>query len=190
MNRVVFMGLALLAGSFLGGAARAQAVLIPTQQAMSGVELTLSMSERGSGRSLARATTRSADDGPLSLQAGTAVVICFTANRSGWVTLWSVDDLDRPVRIYPNRLSHENGETISAAQVAEGERYCLGEDASYSFVVGGQTGATYQLSLNWTPTETDALPASAYVQIGPRSRTDAEHQARFAATHLSYSPRD
>lgn len=183
-------GPALAAALFAGGPALAQTVEVPTHQAMSGVELTLSVSELGSGRVLQRSTTRSASDGPVGLQLGTAVVVCFTASREGWITLWSVDEFDRPTRIFPNRLSHDGGDTMAGAPVAANERTCLGDDARFSFTVGGQAGATYQLSLNWTPQADDALPADAYVQIGPRARSVSEGDARFAATHIVYSPTD
>lgn len=182
--------LALAATLFVIGPAHAQSVEIPTHQAMRDVELTLTLSEFGSGRVLQRATTRSASEGPVGLRRGTAVVVCLTASREGWITLWSVDDLDRPTRIFPNRLSHEGGESLAGAPVAANERICLGDDPRFSFSVGGQTGATYQLSLNWTPQAADALPADAYVQIGPRARSASEGDARFAATHVLYSPTD
>lgn len=168
---------------------RAEVVEIPTHQAMAGVELSLEIRELESSRSLTTATTRSATSAPHPIRLGTAVVVCFTASRSGFITLWSVDDAGNPVRIYPNPHSHDDGDSMRGAPVAEGMRYCLGDDDRFGFTVGGQTGENYQLSLNWTPLEDDALPADAYVQIGPRSRS-AEHEARFAATHLSYSPID
>ncbi len=188
MKRVHRLGLVLLASSLVGGAGQAQTVEVPTHQAMSGVELTLTMTERGSGRELDRSTTRSALTEPLRLRTGTAVVVCFTASQTGWITLWSVDDQDRPTRIFPNRFSHQDGETMTGAPVTEGMRYCLGDDARFSFTVAGEAGMTYQLSLNWTPAENNALSADAYVQIGARTVPTPEREARFAATHLSYTP--
>ncbi|MCC5989052.1 MAG: DUF4384 domain-containing protein [Pararhodobacter sp.] len=188
------IGHAVLVVALAGGAGAecswAQTVEVPTHQAMSGVELTLTMSERGTDRILTRATTRSASTDAHQLRIGSEVVICFTASRSGYITLWSVDENDRPTRVYPNRFSHEDGEEMAGAPVAEGMRYCLGDDSRFNFTVGGRAGSTYQLSLNWTPVEDDALPSDAYVQIGPRTRSASEEHARFAATHLSYSPTD
>lgn len=188
------IGLALLAGTLAGAAAPerswAQAVEVPTHQPMSGVELTLELSERGTDRVVTRATTRSASTDARQLRIGSEVVVCVTASRSGYITLWGVDENDHPTRVYPNRFSHENGEEMTGAPVTEGMRYCLGDDSRFNFTVGGRPGSTYQLSLNWTPVENDALPSDAYVQIGPRTRSASEQQARFAATHLSYSPTD
>ena len=174
---------------FASGAVLAQTVEVPTHQPMAGVELTLTMNEKASGRSLVSSTTRSASVDPPRLEIGTEVVVCFTASRSGYITLWSVDDLDLPTRIYPNEFSHSAGAAKTAAPVAEGVQYCLGKEG-FSFTVGGQKGEAYQISLNWTPNVEDALPADAYVQIGPRSRSVGERDARFAATHLSYIPTD
>lgn len=194
MTRTARIGLVLLAASFAGAVApaggQAQPIEVPTHQAMSGVELTLTMSDRATDSVLTRSTTRSGTNAPHPVRIGTTVVVCFTASRSGFITLWSVDDNDLPTRVYPNRWSHENGDDMAGAPVAEGLRYCLGDDSRFNFTVGGRTGATYQLSLNWTPAENDALPSNAYVQIGPRSRSVTEREARFAATHLSYSPTD
>ena len=181
-------GVAIAAGT--AGPGWAQSVEVPTHQAMNGVELNLEMRERASGRTLMAATTRSASTAPHEFRIGTAVVVCFTATSSGYVTLWSVDENDHPTRIYPNRLSHPDGETMAGAPVAEGMRYCLGDDDRFSLGVGGRPGTSYQLSLNWTPLAEDALPADAYVQIGPRSRSVREGEARFAATHLQYTAID
>ena len=182
----------ILAGILASGAAfapvLADPVEIPTHQAMAGVELSLEMSELDSGRSLTMATTRSASAGPHPIRLGTAVVVCFTASQSGFITLWSVDENNVPARIYPNQLSHDDGDQLPGAPVAEGMRYCLGDDGRFRFSVGGTTGETYQLSLNWTPLEEDALPADAYVQIRGVRSAEPETSARFAATHLSYSP--
>ena len=189
MKRAIRHGLVVLAGALAGGAGQAQTVEVPTHQAMTGVELTLTMTDRETGRALVRSTTRSATVEPLQIRLGTTVVVCFTASQTGWITLWSVDEQDRPARIYPNRFSHQDGENLTGAPVAEGVRYCLGDDARYNFTVAGRAGTLYDLSLNWTPSESNALPADAYVQIGARS-TIPEGAARFAATHLSYTPTD
>ncbi|QCG93085.1 DUF4384 domain-containing protein (plasmid) [Azospirillum sp. TSA2s] len=80
---------------------------------------------------------------------GEMVELCFSASRTGYVTVWDVGTSGRVARIFPNQHA---GTAASATQVNGGQRYCAGTDGDpFAFEVSGPTGQD-ELYIVWTAT--------------------------------------
>jgi len=78
---------------------------------------------------------------------GDTVELCFSASRTGYVTLWDVGTSGRVARIFPNQHSDSRA---MATQVNGGQRYCAGKDGdAFAFEVGGPIGRD-ELYIVWT----------------------------------------
>ena len=140
--------------------ARAQApdrgvvpVAVAAEQDMREVEIELRVVETNSGRAL-RNHPSEVDE----LRIGDLVQICFRVSQAGYVSLWSQDEGQRPVQIYPNQFSSGDGQVNVAEQ-------CLGRsDSGYSFQVQGPVGESL-VFMHYCPDESCRIGQEDYPEI-------------------------
>ena len=130
------------------------------------------------GRHGERMAVRSGD--PVSI--GERVIICFTSNEDGYVTVWSRDaEGGVPARIYPNEYTAETAGEV-AAPVASGVETCLGENSGFRLEVGPPAGEA-EVYLHYTRNESEQFDETAYPQI----RTTLTRDPRpYVSRHLRY----
>ena len=125
-----------------------------------------------------RTAVRSGDAVPI----GERVVICFTSNEDGYVTVWSRDaEGNVPVRIYPNEYAAETSDAV-AAPVASGLETCLGENSGFRLEVGPPAGEA-EVYLHYTRDKSEQFDETAFPQI---RRTRFPDRRPYASSHLQY----
>jgi len=108
-----------------------------------------------------------ADGGKV--KTGEDIVICFTASRDGFVTLWSVDAAGEQAVIYPNAFSHADSQT-RAAEVKQGKSYCVGQEDMFVLRAQPPLGES-KVYLHWTRTAEEQLAKDDSPVIGRSSRS-------------------
>lgn len=161
---------------------RSRAVLVKPDNQFGEIELDMrleTVAGRGAGgRRGERTAVRSGD----AVSIGERVVICFTSNEDGHVTVWSRDaEGNVPVRIYPNEYAAETSGAV-AAPVASGEETCLGEGGGFRLEVGPPAGEA-EVYLHYTRDASEQFDETAFPQI----RFTREPDARpYVSKHLRY----
>ena len=184
-----------LAGAGLPGAAsasgaqseptrsnRSRAVLVKPDNQFGEIELDMRLETvggRGAGGGRGeRTAVRSGDE----VRVGERVVICFTSNEDGHVTVWSRDaEGNVPVRIYPNEYAAETSDAV-AAPVASGEETCLGEGGGFRLEVGPPAGEA-EVYLHYTRDVSEQFDETAFPQIRATREPDARP---YVSKHLRY----
>ena len=179
-----------LAGAGLSDAAaasgaqrkRTRSILVKPDNQFGEIELDMRLEALGGrvagGRRGERTAVRSGDAVPI----GDRVVICFTSNEDGYVTVWSRDaEGNVPVRIYPNEYAAETADAV-AAPVASGEETCLGENSGFRLEVAPPPGEA-EVYLHYTRDESEQFDETAFPQI----RTTLTRDPRpYVSRHLRY----
>lgn len=82
------------------------------------------------------------------IERNTYVTVCFTASKTGFVTLWDIDALQNITRIFPNQYTR--GGVIENAYPVEADREtCVATGRDFSLRADGEGGAS-SLTLIWT----------------------------------------
>ena len=161
---------------------RARAIVVKPDNQFGEIELDMRLEALGAraagGRRGERTAVRFGDAVPI----GERVVICFTSNEDGYVTVWSRDaEGNVPVRIYPNEYAAETADAV-AAPVASGEETCLGENSGFRLEVGPPAGEA-EVYLHYTRDESEQFDETAFPQI----RTTLTRDPRpYVSRHLRY----
>lgn len=161
---------------------RTRSIVVKPDNQFGEIELDMRLEALGGrvagGRRGERTSVRSGD----AVSIGERVVICFTSNEDGYVTVWSRDaEGNVPVRIYPNEYAAETADAV-AAPVASGEETCLGENSGFRLEVGPPAGEA-EVYLHYTRDESEQFDETAFPQI----RTTREPDARpYVSKHLMY----
>jgi len=174
-----------LGNSAVSAEERTNPVPVMTRSVLPNVELALDLHKLEGARSVASATTRStAPMAPAELQVGTLAEVCFRANATGYVTLWSDDPAtNRAVLIYPNAFSHPEGAS-GGVGVAADTKVCVGGDEQFRLRVAGVPGKREAVYLHWTPVSATQLGPADFPAIGrdPASQPTAA----YASTSIEY----
>ncbi len=182
---LVAAALALTAGTANAQTTRSQPVVVPERQAMSGVEIALDVTALEAGRTLAKATSRSAQPEVPNLRVGDFVEVCFRATASGQVTLWSRSAKEGvPVVIYPNAYSHA-GKNARSEEIKANEQYCVGNDERFRLRVTGDPGTESSVYLHWTPDQSDQLGQEDFPVIR-NIRSSEDEEASHASATIVY----
>jgi hypothetical protein len=158
-----------------------------------GLTLSLTAMEPGTGR------TRSlANDSRLKI--GERVRVCFQADQTGYVSLWSYAATGRISRVLPNAMMSA-GEEGDGLRVTSGQTYCVagaglevdGQSASgpnWGFRVDGPPGNA-EVYLHWSPTLAGQMQEDAYVDIDALARSlpraASRSQGRWRAVTINYT---
>lgn len=116
------------------------------------------------------------------VKSGEDIVVCFTASRDGFVTLWSVDASGEQAVIYPNAFSHGDAK-VRAAEVKQGNPYCVGQEDKFVLRAQPPLGES-KVYLHWTRTAEEQLSADDYPVIG---RSTQAVPAEFASETIVYT---
>lgn len=93
-----------------------------------------------------------------------AVHVCFSASRTGYVSVWDVDADGNFTRILPNTYSHPDG--ASGVRVTAARKTCGGRaEGGYKFVVAEPVGPS-QIYVHWSADEAGQIRPDDYVTIG------------------------
>ena len=114
----------------------------------------------GPGRSGGRTTLEDGD----AVQIGDRVVICFSAEDDGYVTVWSSDAAGgAPARIYPNEYAAAT-RNERAARVSAGEEVCIGDGGGFRLQVMEPLGEA-EVYMHFTRDASQQFDEDAFPQI-------------------------
>ena len=136
----------------------------------------------GRGRSSGRTTLQNGD----AVEIGDRVVICFSAEADGYVTVWSRDaEANQPVRIYPNEYAAATAGD-RAARVTGGEEVCIGDGDGFRLQVGPPAGPA-EVYMHFTRDESQQFDEDAFPQVratrgGPDGQPYSSSSVRYEVT--------
>ena len=176
------LALALAAAAVSGAHAqqkRSRNVLVKPDHPFGGVELDLQLEIVPGGAGRRQRNDVAPGD---SVGVGERVVICFTVNQSGYVTLWSRDaEGNTPARIYPNEYAAETADDRGAAVSGDAET-CIGDDDGFRLEVAPPLGEA-TLYLHYTRKEGEQFDDETYPQV--RATRDPDDRP-YASRYLRY----
>lgn len=130
------------------------------------VAMELKVVERDSSGKRRTTARVSADEAAARvIQAGEYVEVCFTPERSGFVTLWDYNAEGKVTLLYPNSFapapSGGKGMPVEAAK-----QTCVGTDQdAFKIRIRPPAGAT-RMHLRWTASDEDQFTAADYETLG------------------------